>query len=138
MIKLFFLIIFFFMGSYSLQAAQEPEGDQEFQSELDNIKNPFEDGLPKPVVIANEPAHHEGPKPVVFLQPKPGPVAPQVISFPELNLQGVIVGEGIHQAIINDQVVPLHGTIKGVRVDSVTKQGVELFFKGKKVFLKVD
>jgi hypothetical protein len=61
-----------------------------------------------------------------------------VIPFPELNLQGVIVGEDIHQAIINDRAVPLHGTIEGVRVDSVTKQGVELFFKGKKVFLKVD
>ena len=138
MTRLFLLIIFLLMGSYSPKAAQEPGEGQEFQSELDNIKNPFEDGLPKPVVITNKPTHYEGPKPIVFLQLKPKPALPPVISFPELNLQGIIVGEDIHQAIINDQVVPLHGTIEGVRVDSVTKQGVELFFKGKKIFLKVD
>ena len=138
MIKLFLLIIFFFVGSYSLKAAEEPRGDQDFESEVDNLKNPFEDGIPKPVVVVNEPIHDEGPKPVVFFQPKPEPSTQVVISFPELSLQGVIVGEDMHQAIINGQVVPLHGTIKGARVDSVTKQGVELFFKGKKFFLKVD
>jgi len=140
MIKLFFLMIFFLMGPYSLKAADAPGGnDREFTAKLDNIKNPFEDGLPKPVVIKMKPTvHYTQHKARVIVRPKPKAAAPPVISLPALNLQGVIVGEDIHQAIINGQVVPLLGTIKGARVDSVTKQGVELFFKGKKFFLKVD
>ena len=152
MIKLFFLTIFFFVGSYSLKAQevrpwrdlanpedwQTPVSDQEFKSELDNIKNPFEDGIPKPVVVINKSTHHGKPKPIDLHKPISKPVVPLRVSLPALNLQGVMVGEDMHQAIINDQVVPLHGTIKGARVDSVTKQGVELFFKGKKFFLKVD
>ena len=137
MIKLFFLMIFFLIGSYPLKAQEALEGDQEFKSELDNIKNPFEDGIPKPVVIINKPIY-EKPKAIELNKPIFKPVVPLRVLLPALNLQGVMVGEDMHQAIINDQVVPLHGTIEGARVDSVTKQGVELFFKGKKFFLKVD
>lgn len=140
MIKLFVLMIFFFIGNYSLKAADVPGGnDQEFTAKLDSIKNPFEDGLPKPVVIMPKPAaYHEEPKPVVLPISKSEPVANIKVGLPDLKLQGVMVGEDIHQAIIDDQVVPLFGTIEGVRVDSVTKQGVGLSYKGKKFFLKVD
>ena len=166
MIKLFFLMIFFFAGSYPLKANEVPGSDQAFKSELDHIKNPFEDGIPVPVpvpvpvpapvsvpvpkpVIINEPKpiYHEEPKTTFFLPkpepevlPKPKPEGawqPEIV-LPSLKLQGVMVGEDMHQAIINGQVVPLFGTIEGARVDSVSKEGVELFFKGKKFFLKVD
>ncbi len=130
-------MIFILAGPYALKA-QEAGGDQEFKSELDNIKSPFDDGIPKPVII-NKPAP-EAPKPVNIPkpQPRPQPVYSPEIMLPMLNLQGVVVGDGIEQAIIDDQVVPLHGTIEGARVDSVTKHGVELSYKGKKFFLKVD
>ena len=145
MIKLFFLMIFFFTIPYSLKADEVPGGDQEFKNELNNIKDPFEDGIPKPIVIINQPTSitHEAPKAIVLPpMPEHQPVAwrpsePE-IKLPALKLQGVMVGEEMHQAIINDQVVPLLGTIKGARVDSVSKEGVELFFKGKKFFLKID
>ena len=73
----------------------------------------------------------------MFVMPKIEPAALPV-TLPDLHLQGVIVGEDIHEAIINDQVVPLLGFIEGAQVDSVSKDGVELLFKGKKIFLKVD
>lgn len=131
-------MIFLLMGPYSLKADEAPAGEQDFMSELDNIKNPFDDGMPKPVVV-EKPVKHEKPKPVI-LKPKPKPkrIVPPVISLPALKAQGVIVGENIHQAIIDDQVVPMGGTIKGVQVISVTRQGIGLLFKGKKFFLKVD
>lgn len=145
MIKLFFLMIFFLMSAYSLKADQVPGvNDQGFTAELDNIKNPFEDGfpkpspVPKPIFIRHKPTHYKLPKLIILPKRKSQPVTGLEVKLPDLKLQGVIVGEDIHQAIINDQVVPLLGTIEGARVDSVTKQGVELFFKGKKFFLKVD
>ncbi len=138
-------MIFFLMGAYSLKADEVPAGnDQEFAAELDNIKNPFEDGFPKPkpkpepVFIRHKPTHHKPPKIIILPRRKLEPVVGPEVKLPDLKLQGVIVGEDVHQAIINDRVVPLLGTIEGARVDSVTKQGVELFFKGKKFFLKVD
>ena len=146
MIKLFFLIIFFLAGPYSLKADEVPGGDQEFKSELNNVKNPFEDGIPKPVVMINKPTliHHEEPA-VVLSLPKPmpepehpGPPPGEEVELPVLKLQGVMVGDEMHQAIINDQVVPLFGTIDGAKVLEVRKDGVVLFFEGKKLFLKVD
>ena len=135
MIKLFLLMSFLLLGSFPLKADDAPGGDQDFDSELNNVKSPFEDGIPKPVILA--PVHHEEPKPVIIHRPKPAPIV-VVIKLPELKVQGVIVGEDIHQAIIDDQVVPLRGRIKGVTVISVTKQGVGLLYKGKKFFLNVD
>ena len=145
MIKLFFLILFLVMGSYSLRADESQGDDQDFVNQLSNIKSPFDDGLPKPpppVVVVPPPVLNQNPP----SQPKkhkhkrraPVPVVEPLITPPALNLQGVIVGEEMHQAIINGQVVPLNGTIEGAEVNSVTKEGVEILFKGKKFFLKVD
>lgn len=141
MIKLFFLLIFLLAGPYALRA-DEPHGSaQDFLKELNAIKNPFEDGIPKPVVVVPPPVYVK-PLPVVVPKPKPKPKPKPVpvvhVVLPVLALQGVIVGGDVQQAIINDQVVPLSGAIKGAKLISVTKEGVEMVFKGKKFFLKVD
>jgi hypothetical protein len=153
MIKLFFLMIFLFMGSYSLKADEVLGSDREFMNELDAVKNPFEDGLPKLVPVVIQPTKPEVQPAIPMPMPKPPePIAPPrpmfvmpeikpaalPVTLPNLRLQGVIVGEDIHEAIINEQVVPLRGFIEGAQVDSVSKEGVGLLFKGKKVFLKVD
>jgi len=137
MIKLLFLVIFFLMGNYSLKADEVSGVDQDFIRDLDNVKNPFEDGMPKPIILS-KPEPVVVPKPIIREVPKPKPVPPPVIVLPPLHLQGVIVGEEVHQAIINDKVVPLHGFIKGVQVVLVSKRGVGLLYMGKKFFLKVD
>jgi hypothetical protein len=134
MIKLIFLTIFLLAGPYTLKAAEMPGHDQDFMKVLDEIKDPFVDGLPKPVVVVPVVA------PVVvkpIVKPKGKPVVVPV-SLPQLHLQGVVVNEDIHEAIIDDEVVSLHGKIKEAQVVWVTKQGVELFYKGKKFFLKLD
>jgi hypothetical protein len=116
-------------------------GNEEFNNVLNTIKDPFVSGIPKPAAIETKP-NVEPSMPVGKIESKPAPmpvfVAPEVVTLPDLNLQGVMVGEEMHQAIINDRVVPLNGTIKGAKVVSVTKQGVELSYKRKKFFLKVD
>lgn len=126
------------MGSYSLKADEGQGSDQEFLGKLNIIKDPFEEGFPVPVVVAPKPVYQEPKKPVLIQAPKPKPPAPPVITLPSLKLQGVVVGEDIHEAIINDRVVPLRGTIKGARVVSVTKKGVGLLYKHKKFFLNVE
>ena len=132
------------MGNYSLRADEALSGDQEFMEKLNIIKDPFEDGSPKPIVVEQKPIK----QPVVSGKPlqanllasKPKPVAlPQpVITLPTLNLQGVMVGDDMHEAIIDDNIVTLHGKIDGAEVISVSKKGVGLLYKGKKFFLKVD
>jgi hypothetical protein len=134
MIKLFFLAVFFLLGTYSLRADEALEGDQDFMKQLDNVKNPFEDGIPKPVIIV-------APRVVISkrvltvpkVKPKPRPIV-----LPTLDVQGVMVGDDMHEAIINDQTVSLLGYIKGAQLVSVSKEGVGLLFKGKKFFIKVD
>ena len=130
-------MIFFLLGNYSLKADEVSGSDQEFINDLDNVKNPFEDGMPKPIILSR-PMPVIVPKPIIKVVPKPKPVPPPEIVLPTLHLQGVIVGEEVHQAIIDDDVVPLNGFIKDVQVINVSKQGVMLLYKGKKFFLKVD
>ena len=109
--------------------------DTEFMKQLDQVKNPFEDGLPKPIPVIVKPPKRiiQRPRPIV-LPPKPLPmpiIVPTVETpepLPNLRLGGVIVGDGIQQAIINDQVVSLHETIQGAQLDSVTKEGVKKYF----------
>jgi hypothetical protein len=142
MIKLLFLIVFFLMGPYQLKADEVPRGEQEFAEGLNIIKDPFEDGIPKPVSpVVQEPViiHHQGPeRPIMITPPKPKAAIAPVVTLPTLNLQGVIVGEDVYEAIIDDKVVPLSGTIDGAKVCSVSKKGVGLLYKGKKFFLKVE
>ena len=128
------------MGTYSPRADETSASDGDFMNKLNDIKSPFEDGIPKPVIIPPPVVvHHQEPIRIKIELPKPHISLPQpVIQLPELKVQGVVVGDDVHQAIINDQIVPLLGFIDGVQLIDVSKQGVELLFKGKKFFLKVD
>jgi len=140
MIKLFFLIAFFLICSYSLRADEQPVGDQEFMKSLSSIKDPFEEGFPKPIVIAPKPiiVEHREPKnskKVVAHKPNAPAV---VVEPPMIHLQGVIVGEDINEAIIDDKIVPLGGETEGAKVISVTKKGVVVLYKGQKFIFKVE
>ena len=139
MMKLFFLMVFFFAGPYLLKADEGPGGDREFMQKLASIKDPFETGFPKPVVVPKPiDVPREVFKPIKVEPPKPKVVVAPVITIPTLNLQGVIVGEGINEAIIDDQIVPLQGSVEGAKIIAVSKKGVGLLYKGQKFFLKVD
>lgn len=140
--NLFFLMILFFAGIVFIKADEMSDGD--FLSLLDKVKNPFIADFPKPVVTSESPVKPPvAPVPKIVVPPVPktvkSVVLPEKVVLPaDLKLEGVIAGEDIHQAIISGQVVGLQGTIEGARVVSITKDGVELLFKGKKFFLKAD
>ena len=146
MIKSILLIMFLLMGACPLKAQDASEGAQDLPNDLDNIRNPFEEvAVPKPPEVLNKPiVQTMAPKtmPVQTLTPpvvtpKPVPVVAPVI-LPALKLDGVIVGGDIQEAIINDKVISVSGTIEGAKIISVTKQGVNLIYKHKKFFLKVE
>ena len=128
-------MIFFLAGSCPLRADEGSSGDQEFVDRLNSIKSPFEDGLPKPVPVVVPPAPKPKPIPIVVRVKR---IIKPPVKLPSFTVQGVIVGEGVEQAIINDQVLPVGGIIKGARIILVNKKGVEFLYKGKKFFLRVD
>jgi len=137
MIKFIFLIVFLLTGPSALKAAQAPGDDQDFTAQLEGVKSPFEDGLPKPVPIVLPPVQAVQPQaqqPVVA--PPPPVVVP--VKLPDMHLQGVIVGDDVHDAIIDDDVVHLNGFVKEAQVITIDKQGVGLLYKDKKFFLKID
>ena len=140
--NVFLFIILFFIGIAFIKADEMSDGD--FLSLLDKVKDPFMVDLPKAPVTLEPPVKRpqEPPVKIVVLPPpktvKPVVVPQEVVLPGDLKLEGVIVGEDIRQAIISGQAVDLQGTIEGARVVSITKDGVELLFKGKKFFLKAD
>ncbi len=132
-------MVFLLMSGHSLKADEDLGGDQEFKSLLDSTKNPFDDGLPKPVVVPKPIYHPAQSTPVAPPKPMPMPKpVPRPVILPSMKLDGVMVGEDMHEAIINGRMVSLYGTVEGARVESVTKQGVELRYMGKRFFLRVD
>jgi hypothetical protein len=145
MIKLLLWLVFFLMGTYSVRAIST---EKDFLDMLDKIKSPFDDGMEKAPEVPkpDQPAQTQNPSgttdpktmmvPIKFV-PKP-PLRPPVVLPSGINLQGVLVGEDMHQAIINDQIVPLNGYIFGARLNAVSKEGIELDYKGKKFFLKIE
>lgn len=122
--------------TYTLKASEDQGADQGFTKDLDNIKNPFENGIPKPAPVYVPPPAPVLPAPVL-VKPVVRPIAPPV-KLPVLHLQGVIVGDGVQEAIINDKVVSISESISGARVIWVGKGEAGLLYKGKKFFLKVD
>lgn len=56
-------------------------------------------------------------------------------SLPSLNVQGVIWGGSLPQAIINNKVVKIGDTQEGARIVDISKNGVTVFFNGRKYIL---
>ncbi|MDE1920742.1 MAG: hypothetical protein KGJ09_04955 [Candidatus Omnitrophica bacterium] len=147
MIRLFFLVIFLLAGSCPLKA-DETSGndDQGFVQLLDETKNPFEDGLPKPVAVQQPvpPAPKPLPPPPlpkpVLLPSVPKRVEPPapVVLPDDIKVQGVMVGGGMHEAIIMDKIVGLGEVIEGAKVVAITKGGVTLEYKDRKFSLGID
>jgi len=133
MIRTLFIILFFLMSFCSSRADENSSDDQAFLKQLNEIKNPFEDGLPKPVIVAQPVVQPSSPKPVYHPPPPPAPIV-----LPDMSLDGVMVGDGMQEAIINNAVVSLGGDVEGAVLLDVSKQGVHLLYKRRKFFLSVE
>ena len=121
----------------SLRAEVAGLNDQQFAMMLDQVKDPFVDGIPKPVEPIKPVLVAVSPEPPMPVQQNRQPIVVPVV-LPALKLQGVLVGDGMNEAIINDRAVPLNYAIDEARVVSVSQQGVGLVYKGKKFFLKIE
>lgn len=80
----------------------------------DPFQTPF---IEEEAAALREPVVYEGP----IIEPL----------LPPLTVQGIIWGGKFSQAIINNKVVKAGDTIEGVRVISIDKVGIALFFEGK-------
>jgi hypothetical protein len=51
--------------------------------------------------------------------------------LPRLNIQGIVWGGELPQAIINGQVVKIGDRIEGVRIVDISKEGISVFYSGR-------
>ena len=58
------------------------------------------------------------------------------VTFPPLEVQGIIWGNLEPRAIVNHRVVGKGDLIDGVEVLEISQKGIRVFFKGKSHFLK--
>lgn len=54
---------------------------------------------------------------------------------PPLNIQGMVWGSDIPQAIINGKVLKVGDTVDGVKITNIDKEGVEVFYVGQTYFI---
>lgn len=84
----------------------------------DGLRDPFRDyfdTIPPPPVVVDENAGTEA----------------QQQAMPVLEIQGIILGGRFNQAIINNKIVKVGDNIEGVRVTTIEKDGVTVFFGNK-------
>ena len=93
----------------------------------ENKKDPFQ----SPIKEKETPAQSTVPS----VLPTPGS-QPETLKPPELEVQGIIWGGRLNQAIINKSVVKVGDTIEGAQIIKIEKGGVVVSF-GKKEFLLV-
>ena len=93
----------------------------------ENKKDPFQ-GPVKEIVT---PVQSSAPTPLTAPESRPETLKP-----PELEVQGIIWGGRLNQAIINKSVVKVGDTIEGAQIIKIEKGGVVVSF-GKKEFLLV-
>ncbi len=83
--------------------------------------DPFESQLPKP----------QAPAPDV-IQEAPAPLAvEEVINPPVISVSSLIAGGPAPQAIINGKILRIGSEIEGAIINTITKEGIEVTFKGK-------
>lgn len=89
------------------------------------LKNPFEPALPQKSV---EMVPVELKKPGA---PAALPPLEPAITAPALSISGVVWNTDQPQAIINNTIVAVGGTIDGATVLKIERTGVEIFYQGK-------
>ena len=80
----------------------------------DNLRDPFD---PEPVKEDDDDEEE-------LISPAPAPL-------PNLEVQGIVWGSALPQAIINNRVVKIGDIIQGVRVVDISKKGITVFYSGR-------
>jgi len=96
------------------QEATAPEGHKEtskIEYKSEDLKDPFKE---EKIEIKEEPQ--------VEIETKP---------LPALQIQGIVWGGSLLQAIINNKVVRVGDTIEEVRITDINKNGVTVFFENR-------
>lgn len=138
-------------------AQENAKANDDFESRLLSIKNPFKAQLPEKEIIDENPdVGEKAPKPI---EPDPkksevpiGPPKPiesielmnpspeaidaepeKIIPLPDVIVSGIIWNSDRPQAIINEQIVNIGDTILGIEITEIRKTGVDGLFHGKTV-----
>lgn len=137
-------MVFLFCGMCPIIHSQEGE---DIVQDLDGIKDPFLSQLPEPVVIPKQPVVAPVefvPKNVIEKVPVDVPIIvpniPEVVKKPNMDsfvLKGLVWNSDTPQVIINDKVMDVGDEINGMRIVTITRDGVEFSSNGVTTFLKM-
>ena len=138
------IIFFLFCGMCPIAQSQESE---DIVGDLEGIKDPFMSQLPEPVVVPKQPVvvpvevvpHKVVEKPPVDMSIKV-PKIPEVVKKPNMDsivLKGVVWNSDTPQVIINDKVMSVGDEINGMRIVTISRDGVEFSSNGVTTFLKM-
>lgn len=122
-----------------VEAQEVPVVEDVFDKIINEIKDPFLSQLPKkaepvpsqPLPLKQVPIII---KPVQKVAPPPPlPVVDVVITAPKIVVSGLVWGREIkdQQAIVEDSIVGVGGSIKGAKVVSISRSGLKVLYQGK-------
>lgn len=102
-------------------AISEEKGEEsklipQIEYKAGDLRDPFQSLIKKEPEVVEKPAVQEG---VI------------AVALPSLNIQGIVWGSRLPQAIINDKVVKVSDTIEGAQIININKEGITVSFGGR-------
>lgn len=111
---------------------------------LNSIRDPFLSQLPPPPPPPIIETPNGGETPPSPVDPLMGPggvrnnAAVVEVVKPALEIQGIVYGDDIKQAIINGHVVQVGEIINGATIKEISQSGIKVIFSGKQFSYTVD
>ncbi len=94
-------------------------GKEEIGYTAQDLRDPFSSVIPEIAV--------ESP-----IEERPVEKIPEIPVFPpELNVQAVVWGSPVPQAVINGEILRIGDTIDGAKITNITREGIDIIYKGR-------
>lgn len=104
---------------YSVYDSVYVFGKEEIDYTAQDLRDPFSSVIPE---IFVEPEVKEDLLEEIIETP---------VSLPGLDIQAVVWGSLIPQAIINGEILRVGDTIEGAKITNITKEGIDIIYKGR-------
>jgi len=108
---------------YSVYGVVYVFGKEEIDYTTQDLRDPFSSVIPEiavePIEIKEEPVEE-----ITEITEIP-------VSLPEFNVQAVVWGSPVSQAIINEKILRIGDVIDGAKITNITREGINIIYKGR-------